>query len=135
MKKEFFVLAAAAAFGAGAHAFADSEDAQATLDSMERTGEIVDCLQARDVDHIYAVDDSTFLIKSGVSRYYVTETSSCSGATHPNVRIEHISQKTTMCKNDILTIYDNLSGAMRGTCSVGSFEKLGKKTQDAKTQG
>lgn len=126
MKKRLFAIAVVVAFGAGA-AHADPEDAQAKLDSMERTGEIVDCLNLGNVSQIYAVDETTILVKAGVSQYYVAETSDCSGALHRNARFEHETTQNRLCRGDNLRVVDYFSGALRGACRVGSFEKLSKK--------
>jgi hypothetical protein len=124
MKREFIVLAATAAFGAGA--FAIAEEAE-DLNGMSRTGEVVDCVNLRNVQDIDAVTDSKLIVEVGLNEYYVTETSdSCSGATHPNTRIVRVRTGNRMCKNDIVQVVDNLSGAMRGSCSLGAFERLSK---------
>lgn len=124
MKRKLFVLAAAAMVGAGAVAFA--EDAE-NLNGMHRTGEVVDCINLRNVENIDAVTDSKLIVNVGVSDYYVTETSgSCTGATHPNTRFERVRTGNRLCANDIVRVVDNSSGIMRGSCSLGSFEKLSK---------
>ncbi|MCB2096586.1 MAG: DUF6491 family protein [Parvularculaceae bacterium] len=105
-----------------------NERAAAILDAHERTGEVVNCLNLRQVSSIVAIDEETLLIKSGVNDYYVNELSGrCNGATRNSTRFEYATSIGQLCRNDILKVVDNSGGFLTGSCGVGSFERLATK--------
>ena len=100
------------------------DKAAAKLASMVPTGKTADCLSLRAIDDITAVDEETFLVRAG-ARYYVSRTGSrCAGATRSFNRIEHRTTQAQLCRNEIISIVDNQTGMLNGSCSMGSFEEL-----------
>lgn len=129
--KTYPVLAAAAAVFAGSAvaagvqqiSFADSE----FLSKYEPAGETVECLSARTIDKIKPLTETSFLVKAGPDYYLSATSSACAGATHWNSRVEYVKPGTRICSGQIIRIVDNQSGMLRGTCSLGTFEKMRRK--------
>lgn len=105
-----------------------NEGAAAKLAEYERTGEVTSCMNVRQIASIEAVDEKTLLIRSGVNDYYVSDIKGrCSGATSTFNRFEYTTSTAQLCRNEIITIVDNTTGFLTGSCGMGSFEKLAKK--------
>jgi hypothetical protein len=105
-----------------------NESAAKILAEHDRTGEVRDCLNVRNIGSIQAVDERTLLIRSGVSDYYVSDLKSrCSGSTSGFNRFEYTISTGSLCRNDIIRIVDNTANILAGSCGMGSFEKLEKK--------
>lgn len=99
------------------------------LAGFERTGETETCLNVTRINSIDAVDESTLLVRVGASEYYVSDLSGrCSGATNSFNRIQYTTSISQLCRNEILQIVDNSQGFTVGSCGMGSFEKLRKKS-------
>jgi hypothetical protein len=106
-----------------------NEEAAEKLASFERTGEVTTCLSVSRITSITAVDERTLLIRSGVNDYYVSDLSGdCNGATRGSNRFEYSTSTSQLCRNEIIRVVDNTGGFLAGSCGMGSFEKLAKKT-------
>lgn len=105
------------------------ERAKAILDGLERTGESRACLQVSQVEQIKPVTESTFLVRTGVNQWYVTEMKGrCSNAIRRQTRLQYTLPTAQLCNNEIVKTVDNLTGATLGACSFGNFERLTEKT-------
>ncbi len=119
----FFVLAAGGIASAGVP---DS----AALERFNETGDSVKCVNMRSVD-ITAVNDSTFLFKVGTNDYYVNRTrDACNGASSNFTRMEVRLFGTQLCNGETLNVVEQQSGIYRGSCSLGDFQKLQKRSVD-----
>lgn len=124
------MLAAGCATGAGYAG--PSDKVAATLAKYERTGETTACLNISRIDSIKALDERHFLVRTGVNSYYLNEPSAgCNGAGRSNQRIQYVLGNAQLCRNQIVTVVDNTSGIISGSCGLGSFEKLEEKPADA----
>ena len=131
MKRTVLVALVWAAGCATTYAEPVNKHAAAILDAHERTGDVQSCISLRQINSISAVDENTLLIKSGVNDYYVNDLSGrCHGATRNSSRFEYTTSINQLCRNDILKVVDNGGGFLIGSCGVGSFEKLEKKTDE-----
>ena len=131
MKSWLTMLCSAAVLGAGcATAASDPTDkaAAAMLESFDRTGEVVTCINLARVNTITPVTESIFLIRVGASNYYVNEVSGrCRGATRGSTRLQYTTSLGQLCRNEIIRVVDNSGGFQTGSCGLGSFEKLTRK--------
>lgn len=127
MKRSLFIwLAAAGCASAGAERV--DERAAAKLAEFERTGDVTSCLNVARISSIEAVDEQTFLVRTGVNDYYVSDLPSrCNGATRNSTRLEYTTSTAQLCRNEIIRIVDNGGDFVSGSCGMGSFERLTKK--------
>jgi len=129
MKKIWLAAAAAALAGPAIAGGAATISARAseTLSNYEPTGEKVDCLSTVEKISIEAVSETTFLVKSGGDYYLNHVRGKCAGATRNDVILNFSLTKPQLCRLDIVTVEDNIGNLLRGSCSLGSFEKLAQK--------
>lgn len=108
-----------------------ADDAKAAGDPLagfERTGEKTACLMSSQIDQIKPVTDELFLVRVGVSTWYLNEVSgSCNGASSGFTRLEYRTSGSSLCRLQIVNVVDNNGGFFRGSCSLGDFEKLKQK--------
>lgn len=105
-----------------------NESAAATLAKYERTGEVVQCLNLRSISSIQPVTETTFLVRVGAGDYYVNDVSGrCNAAPRISTRLEYETTLSQLCRNELIRVVDNTTGAVLGGCGLGSFEKLEKK--------
>ncbi|WDI31383.1 DUF6491 family protein [Hyphococcus flavus] len=103
----------------------ESERAQETLTQYERTGDVVSCLQLRQIRNTDAPDDYTLLIEAAGGDMYLNELNGrCIGLARWQ-RYTLRSLLSKMCRGDIIQVMDT-SGRQMGSCSIGDFEKLSK---------
>lgn len=134
MKKAIASVAFASIFAlsAGAIAGSEAERAAKKLDRFERTGETTDCLMGSTIDSIDPITDELFLVRVGVNTYYLNEVNgSCDGASSGFSRLQYTRSTPGLCRLQIVSVYDNGSNFFRGSCSLGSFEKLRPKPETA----
>lgn len=106
-----------------------NESAAARLAGLQRTGDKQTCLNVTLLNEITGVDERTLLIRSGANNWYVSDLGSrCRGVVSRGNRIEYTTSLPQLCRNDILRIVDNANGFLTGSCGMGSFERLEKKT-------
>jgi len=98
------------------------------LAGHERTGDVVTCLNVRQISTITAVDEKTLLVRAGVNDYYVSDLKSrCNGVANRFTRIEYTTSTGQLCRGEILRIVENSGNFLTGSCGMGSFERLVKK--------
>ncbi len=126
-----FLLGVLPALVAGACATAaagDDDKAAARLAEFDRTGKTTRCLGIRSISQITPLSETLFLVRVGVSEYYLNEMNGrCSNADSPFYRIEYRTSLSQICRGEIVNVVDNSSGTFAGGCSFGDFEKLEKK--------
>ncbi len=110
-----------------------SEKVAAKLAEFEPTGETTACLSTTRIRSIDALDDKRFLVRVGVSDYYLNEVSGrCSGASRAGNRLQYTISTGQLCRNEIIEVVDNTSGFTAGSCGLGSFQELMKKPAEDK---
>jgi len=124
MKTSMGVLAFVSTVGSAAMAgMPDS----AALDKFDRTGEKVSCISARATD-ITPVNESTLLVRAG-GDYYVNDLrNQCNGIDDRFTRIELKLFTGQLCNGEIVKVVQQSGGAFRGSCSLGDFELLKRKS-------
>lgn len=131
MKRTTFVtFAALAGIAGGAHAGVDEISTKAAdmLSRYEPTGEVENCVQMRRIDQIRGAGRDLLLVELTNGQYYVNQTNgACESASRINQRLEFKTTVSMLCSGDIVTVVDNSSNIMTGTCSLGRFEKLREK--------
>lgn len=115
------IAACLAATGAGVAKTA-AERAQEKLSQYEKTGDSVSCVMLRSIRDTDILDDYTMLIQASGDMYLNELSGRCSGLAREG-RYVHRSTGARMCKGDIIQVIDSF-GTMRGSCSLGDFEKL-----------
>lgn len=123
-----FSAAAALVMTTSAGAFLlgrDSDKAQETLSKYERTGEMVSCVQLRQIEDTDALDDYTLLVELRNGDMYLNELSGRCIGLEREQRYVHQTTMTRMCRGDIIRVLDSF-GNERGGCGLGDFEKLSK---------
>jgi len=135
MREQFIgiVVAACAAAGcASTSSYEMSEEVAARLAEFERTGDYETCLGLRRIDQIKPLDERNFLVRVGVNDYYLNQlSSSCNGADSTFNRLQYTTSLSSLCRNEIITVVDNSTGFTVGSCSLGDFERLEQKTDNA----
>ncbi len=125
----------AATFGFGSM-LAHAEEEAGPLGGFVRTGETQNCLSLVAINQIKPLTDELFLVRVGVSKYYLNEVSgSCNGATSSFNRLQYKVSTSSLCRNEIIRIVDNSQGFTVGSCGLGSFERLEAKPADASKDG
>lgn len=111
---------------AAASAFADTtEELPAELAEYELTGETKSCVGLRRIRTIDPIDDRHFLIKVSSKELYLNRANGrCAGADRSNTRLQYKTSLNRLCQHEIVTVVDNSSGFSRGSCGLGSFERL-----------
>jgi len=122
------VLFAAGAAMAGDLRMASSRGAE-ILGKYKPTGETLSCLPVRQIDSMKFVEDSVILVETHSGKVYFNQTSNdCNGA-RANTFIAYSTTGPTLCRNEIVRVIDNSSGAFMGSCAIGSFDRVEKKTE------
>lgn len=130
------MIVAAAVIGAAGCATVESDaeassKAEERLAAFDRTGEERTCLSLRAVNRITPLDERNFLVRVGVSDYYLNETNGrCGGADSTFNRLQYTTSLSQLCRNEIIRVVDNSTGFTVGSCSLGSFERLEEKPKD-----
>ena len=129
MKKIWLAAAAAALSGPAIAGGAATISARAseTLSAYEPTGEKVECLSTTQRISIEAVSETTFLVRSGGDYYLNHVRGKCSGATRNDVTLIFSLTKPQLCRLDTVIVEESVGNILRGSCSLGSFEKLAQK--------
>ena len=127
------VVPAACALALGACASSGTDDGEdkvaAALAGFEKTGETESCLSLRRIDQIKPLDDRNFLIRVGRKDYYLNEVSGrCSNADGINTRLQYKTALSQLCRNELISVVDNSTGMNIGSCGLGNFQKLEKKS-------
>lgn len=118
-------LALAGGLSASALAQEPSEAAAERLAEYHQTGETTSCLQRTRVRHIRPLDDQHFLIEMrGGQHYLSTMSNRCSNAARNHTYLEYRSPGSQLCRNEIVTVKDQSTRMMTGSCSFGAFERL-----------
>lgn len=105
-----------------------SAEAAERLADFTRTGEKVTCVSLRSVSQIEPLTDELFLVRVGVSDYYLnTMKRRCSGAASAFNRLEYRTSLSQLCQNEIANVVDNSTGFTQGSCAFGAFERLEQK--------
>ncbi|MEX0643884.1 MAG: hypothetical protein WD076_01130 [Parvularculaceae bacterium] len=121
------VLAGAFATPAGADS---SDKAAERLAEFERTGDTTTCLSLRSVSQITPLSETQFLVRVGVSDYYLNEVSGrCANADSAFTRLEYTTSLSQLCRGEIIRVVDNGTGMLAGSCGLGDFERLEKKKE------
>lgn len=98
------------------------------LADFERTGEKVRCIALRSVSQIEPLTDDLFLVRAGVSDYYLNVMKgTCNGAASAFNRLEYRTSLSQLCANEIARVVDNSGGFTQGSCAFGEFERLERK--------
>ncbi len=105
-----------------------SEAAARRLAGFDRTGEFENCIPIRNISSITPLDDRHFLVRTGVSRYYLNVVNGrCSNAARPSNRLQYRTSVASLCQNEIITVVDNVQGFTVGSCGLGAYERLERK--------
>lgn len=109
-----------------------SEEAQATLDRFEETGDTVNCVPIRNLRKIKALSDDLFLVRVGQNRYYLNRpTRTCKRANDYATSINFSVDGTPrLCKGEPVTVVSNRATGSTftfGSCSLGEFVELQRK--------
>ncbi|MEM9494783.1 MAG: DUF6491 family protein [Pseudomonadota bacterium] len=113
-----------------------SERAAERLAEFERTGDRQTCLSLSAIRQITPLDERHFLVRTGVNNYYLNEISGrCSNAGRAGYRIQYTTSQSQLCRNEIITVVDNLNGFIAGSCGLSDFQRLEKvpETDDEDT--
>lgn len=112
------------ALATGAAALARKDKTAEVLAKYEKTGEMIACINTRAARDVEILDDYSLFVESG-GEYYLNEFSNrCAGLGRER-RYVHESTNGQMCRGDIIRVLDTV-GLPGGSCSLGSFEKLGE---------
>lgn len=100
------------------------------LAGFEHTGQFEDCLQQSRLRDMDRVSGNVFLVRLGVNEWYLNQASGSCDVPAPSVtRIQSRTPDALLCNLEIIDIVDNLDGSVRGTCTLGKFERLKKFAQ------
>ncbi|NOX81661.1 MAG: hypothetical protein GXP06_01450 [Alphaproteobacteria bacterium] len=126
---------AGAACASSGGSYEMSEKVSTRLAEFERTGDYQTCLGLRRINQINPLDERNFLVRVGVNQYYLNKVSgNCNGADRSFNRIQYTTSISQLCRNEIISVVDNTSGFFVGSCSLGDFERLEKKPDDAEAE-
>jgi Family of unknown function (DUF6491) len=129
------VAAFAGAACASSGSYEMSEKTSARLAEFEQTGDYQTCLGLRQINQIKALDEHNFLVRVGVNQYYLNKVSGrCNGADNTFNRLQYTTSMSQLCRNEIISVVDNTAGFFVGSCSLGDFERLEKKPDDAEAE-
>lgn len=134
MRTKWLFAAMIAAIGAGCATAREapemSEKVSQRLAEFEATGEVRSCLGVTQIRQIDALDDWRFLVRAG-GTYYLNEVSGrCNGADRSSNRLQYTIPTGQLCRNEIITVVDNLNGFTVGSCGLGSFQELAEKPSE-----
>ncbi|WP_306253112.1 DUF6491 family protein [Parvularcula sp. IMCC14364] len=131
--KNLLIVSAACALALSACASSDTgrdeDKAAEALAAFDKTGETESCLSLRRIDQIKALDDKNFLVRVGRDDYYLNEVNGrCSNADGLNTRLQYRTTLSQLCRNELISVVDNGTGMNIGSCGLGTFQKLEKKS-------
>lgn len=130
-----WVLASAAVVAAAGCATArEAEEMSAEvaerLAEFEPTGETQTCLSVSQIRSIDPLDEWRFLVRAG-GGYYLNEVSGrCNDADRAGNRLQYTISTGQLCRNEIITVVDNINGFTVGSCGLGDFQKLEKTVSE-----
>lgn len=125
-----------ASVASGVSAAPLSEEAAEQLAEFSRTGEFERCLNIRRISSITALDDFHFLVRVGAGNYYLNALDHrCSGASRLGNRLQYNVNGGQLCRLQIITVVDNLSGIPGGACGLSDFERLERLPDDETDKG
>lgn len=112
--------------GAGsATAQEPTERAAERLAEFERTGETRSCLGLQRIRSMNAIDDHHFLVEMRNGDMWLNVVPSrCSQASSNFTYIQYRTSGSQLCRNEIIHVVDNSTGARSGGCGLGDFERL-----------
>ncbi|MEM9168328.1 MAG: hypothetical protein AAGC56_01640 [Pseudomonadota bacterium] len=99
------------------------------LADFRRTGETQTCVQIRNLRTLRSVAPRTLLAQVG-NQYYVNKTSGNCGRQSGFRRLQYRSFGSQLCRGEIVTSVDNSTGFVAGSCSLGDFERLERRTDE-----
>ena len=125
MKYVLTLTLACVAIGcAAAGSTAMSPDAQGRLDralAQRTAGPAVDCVSERDLRSHRAVTDDAILFEANGGTLYLNRLSGgCEGLGHGRA-FRTTTPVSRLCRGDIITVFDPVSGSEYGGCSLGEF--------------
>jgi hypothetical protein len=117
--------ACALALGLAAPAFADPEGADDRLAGYHQTGQTQQCVSLSRVRSMTPIDDQRLLVemRGGVT-YLNTVGARCSNMDRSYTYLEYRTSGSQLCRGEILTVVDQSSRMMAGSCTLGAFERL-----------
>jgi len=121
------IIALTSAVAAGA-AFAGEakKDETPELVGYTRTGEMENCIYARQLDQVKILNSKQIIFEMTNGRYYLNEPKSC-----PTLRkryaLKYDASIGQICSTTIVTLLDTAGGIpYQGSCGLGKFEKVEK---------
>ncbi|PWE16649.1 hypothetical protein DDZ18_12870 [Marinicauda salina] len=102
-----------------------SADADARLAEFERTGETRACVQTYLIDEMEALDESRFLVEMRGGDFYLNEVNGrCAGAGRGGTALSYSTSITSLCRGEIIRVFDTGAEMTVGSCALGAFERL-----------
>lgn len=102
-----------------------SERAAERLSGLKPTGEMVSCLNRRAIHQFTPLTDSLILVQAGGGEQWLNRTMGrCIGADGVGSRLQYQATTGQICRGEMLQVFDNNSGIVVGSCSLGDFERL-----------
>ena len=118
-------LAFACSAGALAEQTADEARVEAALSGFERTGELRSCLNTRTIRSIDPIDETHWLVETRSGETYLNVVNgSCNDADSRFSVLEYSLSSSQLCQNAIVRVVDRSGGFVRGSCSLGEYERL-----------
>ncbi|TRO95185.1 hypothetical protein FKB34_09660 [Glycocaulis profundi] len=115
--------ACALALSAAAPGFAVQPDD--ALEGFRQTGQTQSCVALNRVRSMKPVDETRMLVEMrGGATYLNTLRSRCSNIDRSYTYIEYRTTGSQLCQGEILTVVDQGSRMMTGSCSLGAYELL-----------
>ena len=127
------IITALAAIGMAASAASAQSERQARqiaaaderLAEFTVTGETDTCLSLRQVERVRPLDDTRFLIETRGGDSYLSEIRGrCSGAADNFTYLQYRTSGSQLCRGEIVQVLDQSTRMLRGSCSLGEFQRL-----------
>jgi len=107
-----------------------SVNAQKILADYTRTGEKVNCLGVRQISEIKPLDNHYLLVRARGGKFYLNVSkNACRGAARGNARLQYTTSVAQLCQHQIISVIDNTSNILLGSCGLSKFERLEKKAE------
>lgn len=101
-------------------------------EGYELTGESRSCLSLTRIDTIDTVNESAWLVTTKNRDTYLTRVGrGCRSATRPFTYISYSVPGSQLCRGEIVSVMDQGSNTVVGSCSIGEFEELAQRPEDA----
>ena len=101
-------------------------------EGYELTGESRSCLSLTRIDTIDTVNESAWLVTTKNRDTYLTRVGrGCRSATRPFTYISYSVPGSQLCRGEIVSVMDQGSNTVVGSCSIGEFEELARLPEDA----